>query len=69
MSLSVITSPYHKAVHNANLLHVTGCRTEMTFADDRIFTTKWAFAAQKDFEPWQKKKVSVVELENGYLVW
>ena len=56
MSLSVISSPYHKAVHNASFLHIRECWAEMTFADDRIFTINWAFTAQKDFEPWQKKK-------------
>lgn len=76
MSLSVISSPYHNAVHNANFVHITECQTEITLADDRIFTINWAFMGQEDSESWWKKiyiyiyhKVSTVELQNGYLVW
>lgn len=38
MSLSVISSPYHNAVHDANFVRITERQKEITLADDRIFT-------------------------------
>lgn len=68
MSLSVISSPYHNAVHNANFVHITECQTEITLADDRIFTINWAFTGQEDSESWWKKKYIYIYITK-YQLW